>query len=214
MPVSQHRDVRMSNTLSRQTDERAGAANPYPGGDAADDLCVRLSGEGMLRVDGDDARDFLHRQFSTSLLAPGDDHAGLSSYSDPRGRVLAVPRTLPLAGASVGLLMPAELIAPIRERLIRSAAPVRTHAPLDRPTRPHRPPPPCPGGAARTRARHRDGQPPYPRAPLPLRSTPCAASQPSQNLPPVYSPTCGRAARSSRMNCLATPSQAKSARTH
>lgn len=53
-----------------------------------------LDDEAVLHASGNDAAGFLHAQLSSDIraLAPGD--ALLTSYSDARGRVLAVPRLL------------------------------------------------------------------------------------------------------------------------
>lgn len=77
-----------------------------------------LTDEGLLAVEGDDAAAFLHGQLSTDVRAmrPGD--ATLTSYSDARGRVLAVPRLLATENGFV-LGLPSDRVEPVRTLLAK-----------------------------------------------------------------------------------------------
>ncbi len=61
-----------------------------------------------LEVSGDDALSFLQGQLSSDLNAREAGEGQLSSFSSPKGRVLAMPRLL-RTGASFRLVVPAEI---------------------------------------------------------------------------------------------------------
>ena len=84
-------------------------------------LQIPLHGTVVLHVAGADARSFLHSQFSTDLLHPDPHYSALTSYSDPRGRLLAIPRVLPLGDEAVGLVLDAGIAADVMQRLRKYA---------------------------------------------------------------------------------------------
>lgn len=90
--------------------------DPSPMPDA--DQRIPVTGHGLLAVTGDDAAEFLHAQFSSNIrdLLPGQ--ARFTSYSDARGRLLAILRVL-AAGQHFLLGMPADRLEPIATRLRR-----------------------------------------------------------------------------------------------
>jgi len=77
-----------------------------------------LDDRGYLEVRGTDAATHLHGQFSSDItgLAPGA--VRLSSYSDARGRVLAVVRVI-AEGERFLLELPAERLEPVRSQLLK-----------------------------------------------------------------------------------------------
>lgn len=82
------------------------------------DQRIPVTEHGLLAVTGIDAADFLHAQFSSSIhdLSPGQ--VRLTSYSDARGRLLAVLRVLAVDKGFL-LEMPADRLEPIATRLRR-----------------------------------------------------------------------------------------------
>ncbi|MDX1608719.1 MAG: folate-binding protein [Halofilum sp. (in: g-proteobacteria)] len=87
---------------------------------AAADGALRcaVTGRSLLAVTGTDAAEFLHAQLSTDVrsLAPGE--ARLSSYSDARGRLLAVPRLL-VTGDGFLMELPADSAEAVASQLRR-----------------------------------------------------------------------------------------------
>lgn len=75
-----------------------------------------LSHNALIAVTGDDARAFLHGQFTNDVEALGTGMAQWSGWCSPKGRLLA---TFLLARGDHGYLMmlPAEIAEPIRKRL-------------------------------------------------------------------------------------------------
>ncbi len=80
-----------------------------------------LTETAILHVEGADARSYLHSQFSTDVQAYDPAASLLSSYSDPRGRLLAIPRLLPLGAEHIALVLPTEIIEPTAARLQKYA---------------------------------------------------------------------------------------------
>jgi folate-binding protein YgfZ len=79
--------------------------------------CV-LSDRGLLAFRGRDAAGFLNSQLSTDVHALTPGQSTLTSYSDPRGRLLAVGRLYALPDRLL-LELPADVLAATRERLAR-----------------------------------------------------------------------------------------------
>jgi len=77
-----------------------------------------LGDTGLLAVEGRDAADFLHRQLSSDILGMRVGQAGLTSCSDPKGKVLAVPRVLATPERFI-LELPAERVEPLRQHLAK-----------------------------------------------------------------------------------------------
>ncbi len=102
------------------TDDRASDA------DAEADAMAVLHGSarfalgdtGLLGVAGRDAADFLHRQLSSDILGMRAGQAALSSCSDPKGKVLAVPRVLTTPEGFI-LELPVERLEPLRQHLAK-----------------------------------------------------------------------------------------------
>lgn len=105
----------MSEGFARPEWMQSPAASP-PMPDA--DQRVPVIGRGLLAVTGADAAGFLHAQFSSNIrdLVPGQ--LRLTSYSDARGRLLAVLHVLAV-GEGFLLEMPADRLEPIANRLRR-----------------------------------------------------------------------------------------------
>ncbi|MCB1754773.1 MAG: folate-binding protein YgfZ [Gammaproteobacteria bacterium] len=85
---------------------RATFSSPYEGESKAH--LFDLSWRSLIRVSGDDAQSFLHGQFSNDLHRLDGSNSQLSSYSTPKGRVLALFRIMRL-GEDYYLDLPAEL---------------------------------------------------------------------------------------------------------
>lgn len=87
---------------------------------AALDAGVRcpLDDRGMLAAAGRDAADFLHAQLSSDVHSLAAGRATLTSYCDPRGRVLAAPRLIAEPDRFL-LGLPADQLEPVRARLAR-----------------------------------------------------------------------------------------------
>ncbi len=57
------------------------------------DTFVSLDNYGLIKVSGDDAQDFLHKQFTNDLVqGVSKEHSQLNAYCNPKGRVLALFR--------------------------------------------------------------------------------------------------------------------------
>jgi folate-binding protein YgfZ len=78
----------------------------------------RLDEQALLAVTGTEAADFLHRQLSSNVVDLAAGRGVLSAYSDPRGRVLAIPRVLACRDGFV-LQLPADRVETVRERLVK-----------------------------------------------------------------------------------------------
>jgi folate-binding protein YgfZ len=79
-------------------------------------LCDLANDHGLIEAAGPDAAAFLHGQLSSDVAALGPDRVQLSTYSSPKGRVLA---TLLLWRSQDGFLLqlPASIAAAIAKRL-------------------------------------------------------------------------------------------------
>jgi tRNA-modifying protein YgfZ len=75
-----------------------------------------LSHEGMLRVDGADARTFLQGQLSTDVMALATVTSQLSSWNNPKGRVVTLLRLWEFGGA-IHMAMPRSLAPSVLKRL-------------------------------------------------------------------------------------------------
>lgn len=82
------------------------------------DLRCAVTGRGMLRITGSDAADFLHSQFSSDIRGLGTGCLRLTSYSDARGRLLAV---MPVFADADGYLLelPADRLEAVAAQLRR-----------------------------------------------------------------------------------------------
>lgn len=85
-------------------------------GTQADALLADLSHEGIIAVEGPDARAFLQGQLSTDIDALTPDLSQLSSWSTAKGRVVAVLRIVP-DGDRILLILPRALLASVLKRL-------------------------------------------------------------------------------------------------
>jgi len=75
-----------------------------------------LSPLGIIRVSGEDAGDFLQGQFSNDVKLVDEQTAQLSSYCNPKGRILA-SFWLYREGDAFYMLLPAETVAATLKRL-------------------------------------------------------------------------------------------------
>ncbi len=93
-------------------------------GDAAAELQAAKDGTvladlsylGLVRVEGDDAKDFLQSQFSNDIQQVNEFLSQLSSYCTPKGRMLALMRVLHTPDGYL-LLLPRELLPNFMKRL-------------------------------------------------------------------------------------------------
>jgi len=85
-------------------------------GAKAEALLADLSHEGIIAVEGPDARSFLQGQLSTDLDALTPDRSQLSSWSTAKGRVVTVLRIVP-RDERILLLLPRELLTSVLKRL-------------------------------------------------------------------------------------------------
>lgn len=83
---------------------------------AETDIVADLSHEGVIAVDGPDARTFLQGQLSTELNALTDRISQLSSWSTAKGRVVTVLRVIQ-RGDAILLLLPRALLPTVQKRL-------------------------------------------------------------------------------------------------
>lgn len=79
-------------------------------------LVCPLDHLGLIRVSGPDARDFLQGQFSNDITQVSPAQTQLSSYSNPKGRILAVLRIFEY-GDALYLQLPRKLVADTLARL-------------------------------------------------------------------------------------------------
>ncbi|MEX1080392.1 MAG: folate-binding protein [Halofilum sp. (in: g-proteobacteria)] len=102
------------------TTQASNRASPDPvsasTGALDDSLCCSLEGTGVLTVNGSDAASFLNSQFSSDIAGLHPGETALTSYSDARGRVLAVPRIFADAQA-YHLVLPTERVPAIAKQL-------------------------------------------------------------------------------------------------
>lgn len=114
MPID---DASASMPDSWRPEVRAPGAETMRAALAASVRCP-LDDRGMLAVAGHDAADFLQAQLSSDVRRLAAGRATLTSYSDPRGRVLAAPRLIAEHGRFL-LELPADQLEPVRARLAR-----------------------------------------------------------------------------------------------
>lgn len=93
------------------------ATLPLDAGATAANAKAALPALGVLRVSGEDARTFLHGQFTADLkrLAPG--HGGLAAWCTPKGRVLYLLDVLNAGDDGWLLLVPTDEIPALMKRL-------------------------------------------------------------------------------------------------
>ncbi|MEA3410754.1 MAG: folate-binding protein [Pseudomonadota bacterium] len=77
---------------------------------------VDLSFQGLIRVSGPDARDFLQTQFCNDVAQIDETRHQLNGWCNPKGRLLAVFRLFVHEGVWV-MRMPIELLEPVIKRL-------------------------------------------------------------------------------------------------
>jgi folate-binding protein YgfZ len=75
-----------------------------------------LSNLGIIRATGDEALTFLHGQFTNDLNLVTDENSQLSSYCNPKGRMLAIFRVLK-KGDDYFLILPREVLEPVLKKL-------------------------------------------------------------------------------------------------
>jgi len=73
---------------------------------------------GLLYVGGDDAQNFLQNQLSNDIGQVDSKHAQISSFSNAKGRMLAIFRVIAIEGGYL-LLMPREIIDQVQSQLQR-----------------------------------------------------------------------------------------------
>jgi hypothetical protein len=72
---------------------------------------------GVIRVNGVDARTFLHNQLSNDIEHLEADNWRLAAYCSPKGRTLAVLRLFPGPDETFYLILPRDILAPTLKRL-------------------------------------------------------------------------------------------------
>ena len=81
-----------------------------------DNIICPLSHYGLIRVSGDDARDFLQNQFCNDVRKVSAEHSQLNGYCSPKGRVLAFFRLFQ-QGDDYLLRLPQDVLEPTLKRL-------------------------------------------------------------------------------------------------
>ncbi len=71
---------------------------------------------GLILITGQDAESFLQNQFSNDIQEIADQHFQLSSYSTPKGRMLAIFRIFGIDNGYI-LVLPASLVTSVLQRL-------------------------------------------------------------------------------------------------
>lgn len=72
---------------------------------------------GVIRLSGDDARQFLHNQLSNDIEHLGPDDWRLAAYCNAKGRTLAVLRIFTGADHALYMILPRDIIEPTIKRL-------------------------------------------------------------------------------------------------
>lgn len=80
------------------------------------DVIADLGQYALLRVSGEDAREFMHNQVTTDLRSIGPEESRICGWCNPKGRLLAQFR-LSLRDESFLLRLPSALLEPVRQRL-------------------------------------------------------------------------------------------------
>ncbi len=83
---------------------------------AQGEVIADLSHYGLIRVSGEDAREFLQNQFGNDVNAVSDSQAQLSSYSNAKGRMLAIFHLF-LRDGDYFLVLPADILDATLKRL-------------------------------------------------------------------------------------------------
>ncbi len=85
---------------------------------AAADGCILadLSHYAVVRAAGEEAREFLHNQFTNDVKQQADDHSRLNNYCTPKGRILASLRVFVREGEP-HLRLSGDLVEPFTRRL-------------------------------------------------------------------------------------------------
>lgn len=96
----------------QQFDERQGEAI------ADGNFVCSLDDLGVILVSGDDARDYLQNQLSNDIDRIDESRLQLSSYSTPKGRMLAIFRVVQVSNGYL-LLTPREMVARLLPQLYR-----------------------------------------------------------------------------------------------
>ncbi|MGH8413951.1 MAG: YgfZ/GcvT domain-containing protein, partial [Gammaproteobacteria bacterium] len=103
-------------------------AQPEPAASASRTSMTDLSCDGLIKIEGADARAFLQGQLSSDIEALTLERGQFSSWNSPKGRVLTLLRLF-LHDDAIYMAMPAALTAPILKRLsmyvLRSKATLR-----------------------------------------------------------------------------------------
>ncbi|MCP3687553.1 MAG: folate-binding protein YgfZ [Gammaproteobacteria bacterium] len=73
---------------------------------------------GLILIAGEDANSFLQNQFSNDINEVTNQHFQLSSYSTPKGRILAIFRVVSIDNGYL-LVLPISLVTPVIQRLQR-----------------------------------------------------------------------------------------------
>ncbi len=76
-----------------------------------------LSSRGIIQAFGEDAKNFLHGQFTNDLNALSNENSQLSSYCNPKGRMLAI-FTIYLNKNKYSLIMPRSVVEATLKKLI------------------------------------------------------------------------------------------------
>lgn len=92
-----------------------------PNNASGTDTVVAVAADGILYIEGAEATSYLNSQLSSDIEALDPQASLLTSYSDPRGRVLAVPRLLPRGDGAWCLVLDRGLIEPVAAQLRKFA---------------------------------------------------------------------------------------------
>jgi folate-binding protein YgfZ len=110
-------------TGGARIDDNAPASVRHFGAPRAESLAAQqgnvlcdLSQYALLRVAGEDAREFLHNQLTTDLRQLSPEKSPLTAWCNPKGRMLALPR-LSLRGDAFLLRLPATVLPAVQKRL-------------------------------------------------------------------------------------------------
>lgn len=108
------------SSASRQHEANPGELD----GASAAGVFTWLTAEAVIHVAGEDAADYLHSQFSSDIRNAKPGTSLLTSYSDPRGRLLAILRVLPLSETEFALVVDhgvlPTIIAQLRKYALRA----------------------------------------------------------------------------------------------
>lgn len=92
-----------------------GDNDSYP--DLSQTYVCDLSELGLIKASGEDAQNFLHGQFTNDLHLVTADNSQLSSYCNPKGRILSIFRIF-MQNDDYFLLMRRDVIEPVLKKLI------------------------------------------------------------------------------------------------